>query len=521
VTLWVNPKEDPVQFILDFFDRHPMAWLALGAALLAATHFRWGVDALAWFAWVPILRYLRLRGSIRSRFAVVAVVMVAMTVGVAKIVTGPIPLVMAAAFGVPIGFILAVPAVGFAVIRGMLTERVDTSWHGLTALLFPAFMVVGELCQHVFTPFGSWGAAAYTQLDDLALLQLASVTGLAGVSFVVYLVNAGLEHALHQGRQRGPWHRAVLATMGVALAVHIAGAVRLASFEVDTDTVRVAAVGSDATFGGLPLPGDAEVARIDAEIERRVRAAASQHAELIVWNEGSTLVMPDDREAFEQRWASIADELDVEIVAAWITPIAVAPLTYENVSVTFRPDGSRTTPYLKQNPVPGEPAVKGTGPLPVIETSAGTVGTAICYDADFPRLGLGHAANDLSILALPSSDWRGIDPVHTEMATLRAIEGGYGILRSTRLGLSAGIDATGRMRGRQSWFDSADKVLLVDLPRAGTPTVYAALGDWFAALCAIFGALAIGLALALRLGGARVEGAAWQRRFRLWGFARS
>jgi apolipoprotein N-acyltransferase len=254
-------------------------------------------------------------------------------------------------------------------------------------------------------------------------------------------------------------------------------------------------------------------------IEARVRAAASQHAEVVVWNEGSTIVMPTDRNAFEQHWADVADELNIEMVAAWITPVSLDPLTYENVSVTFRPDGSRTAPYLKHHPVPGEPAVTGRGPVPVLETSAGRIGTAICYDADFPRLGLQHAANDVSLLALPSSDWRGIDPIHTEMATLRAVEGGYGVLRSTRLGLSAGIDATGQIRGQQSWFDGTDRVLVVDLPRAGVPTVYAALGDWFAALCALLCTLT-GV-LALRVAGARVDRPLWQLPFRLLGFGRS
>ncbi len=510
-----------MQLVLDFFDRRPAAWLALGGLLLAAAHLRWGIDPLGWFAWVPILRYLRLRRGLGSTLAVVAVVMVAMTLAVVKIVTSPIPLAMAPVFGVVIGFFLALPAVGFGVLRRVVQEHPGSKGTGLVALLFPAAMVVGEFCQHTLTEFGSWGAAAYTQLDDLALLQLASVTGLAGVSFVIYLVNAGLEHALNEGRRGARWQKPLLLTLALALAVHTFGAVRLASFEIDTDTVRVAAVGTDATFGGLPLPSDAEVAVLEGAIERRVRAAAAQQAELVVWNEGSTVVLPERRGSFEQHWARIADELDVEIVAAWITPIRVDPLEYENVSVTFRANGSRTAPYLKQHPVPGEPAVPGTGPLPAIDTSAGRVGTAICYDGDFPRLGLEHAANDLSILAVPSSDWRGIDPIHTEMIALRAIEGGYGVLRSTRMGLSAGIDATGQIRGRQSWFDSADRVLVVDLPRAGSHTVYSVLGDWFAALCAVLFAMAWGLALALRLLGTRVEGGAWLRPSRLSVFVRS
>ena len=83
----------------------------------------------------------------------------------------------------------------------------------------------------------------------------------------------------------------------------------------------------------------------------------------------------------------------------------------------------------------------------------------------------------MDFVALPSSDWRGIDPIHTEMAALRAIEQGFSIVRSTRFGLSAGIDPFGRTRARRSSFETDDRVLLVDLPRHGIPTAYRRMGD--------------------------------------------
>ena len=498
--------------VLDSLDRRPALWLVLGALLVAASQYRFGIDALAWVSWVPFLRYLRLRpGPAGSLLALTAVV-VASTLGVAKIVTEPLPLAAAPLFGVPIGLFLGVPLVVFAQLRRRLSHRLPETRHGFVALLFPASMVVGEYLQHTWTGFASWGAAAYTQLDDLALLQVAALGGLAAVSFVVYLVNAGLEHALHHLRQGTPRLGFLLASAGVWLSVETGGAIRLASFEVSTDTVRVAAVGTDATFGGLPLPTPDELQTIHATLERRTRAAAAGEVKVVVWNEGSTLVMPEDRDAFAATWAGIADELNVEIVAAWITPIELEPLRYENISVTFHADGSQSAPYLKHHPVPGEPAVVGTGPLPVLETAAGRMGTAICYDGDFPSLAARHASNGIGLLAVPSSDWRGIDPIHTEMIRLRAIEGGYSVLRSTRLGLSAGIDAAGRVRSTHSWFDSADHVMVVDLPWASNPTLYSRLGDWLVSLCVL--ACTLGALVTLPSSMRRAIEARWQRLFR-------
>lgn len=478
-------------------DRRPESWLILAVALIAASQLRWGIDVLAWISWVPLLRYTRLRHGLLADLAVIVTTMAAMTLAVVKITTAPLSVALAPAFGIPMGLFLGVPTVLFARVRRVAQAHLDPQHHAAVAVLWPTFVVVGEWMQHGLTELATWGAAAHTQLDDLALLQLASVTGLAGVSFVVYLVNAALEHALFttvQGRSR----LGLLAFAGtVLLGVQALGEVRLASFERGSETVRVAAVGTDATFGGLPLPSEAELATIDDGIERRVRLAAAQDVELVVWNEGATLVRPEGRDAFLERWAALADELDVEMVASFIVPVQLAPLRYENVAVTLRPDGTMTDPYLKHHPVPGEPAVPGTGPLPLLDTAAGRVGTAICYDGDFPRLGLRHAANGIDLLALPSSDWRGIDPIHTEMARLRAIEGGYSVLRSTRMGLSAGIDATGRFRATKSAFDTSESVMVVELPRSGSSTIYAHIGDAFVALCALVAGLSLIASVAL------------------------
>ena len=126
---------------------------------------------------------------------------------------------------------------------------------------------------------------------------------------------------------------------------------------------------------------------------------------------------------------------------------------------------------------------------------------AICYDYDFPRLGLRHARLGADMVVLPSSDWRGIAPLHTQMATLRAIEGGHSVLRSTRFGLSAGIDPWGRIRGWTSHFDGEQRILIVDLPVSGTWTVYGAAGDWFPLLCMLFALVTVVVACRRRVAG--------------------
>ncbi len=54
-----------------------------------------------------------------------------------------------------------------------------------STLVFPTAVVTLEYILSVISPLGTWNAVAYTQVDNLPRIQISSVTGFYGVSFVV------------------------------------------------------------------------------------------------------------------------------------------------------------------------------------------------------------------------------------------------------------------------------------------------------------------------------------------------
>lgn len=443
---------------------------------------RFGLGVMAWLAPVPWLHYLRVSDGWRSKAALLSVGLLAWFAATAKIITAPIPLVMALGFAVPFAVALGVPYLAWNWIRRRLGEDAGS-------VAFGVFMVLGEWSLHGLLPFGVWGSAANTQIDQLALLQLASLTGLHGVSFLVYFAASILDRAL--AGERSTLRRGATTLVTVLVAAFCFGQARLViGSATATPTRLVAAVGTDAVVGTTPeLPGPARLAEVERGLVERTERAAAAGASLVVWNEAATLVYPEDESLWLERVQALADQNDIELVAAYVVPIQVEPLLYENKYVFVQADGSIHHTYLKHEPVPGEPAVRGEGAMPLVaDTGEGSTAGAICFDYDFPRLALANAENHADLVALPSSDWRGIDPIHTQMAAVRAIESGHSIVRSTRFGLSAGIDPLGRLRGWSSHWDDEDRVLLVRLPQQGVQTVYSRLGDWFpltSVLCAI------------------------------------
>ncbi len=86
-------------------------------------------------------------------------------------------------------------------------------------------------------------------------------------------------------------------------------------------------------------------------------------------------------------------------------------------------------------------------------------------------------------MLVPSNDWPDIDPLHTQMASFRAIENGFSLVRITGNGLSAAFDYQGQVLAAVDYFTSGEQVMIAHLPIQGVTTIYSVVGDLFAWLC--------------------------------------
>jgi apolipoprotein N-acyltransferase len=461
-------------------------WLVAGSLLLGASHMRWGIGVLAWITPIPFLVYVRGTRGIAPRALVGLALFIGYTLAILKICTAPIPPVAAVGFALPTAVLATI-----AYLVWDLGTRRGPAW--TAPLIFASATVVTEYVQHTFTPFASWGAVAYTQIDNLPLLQVSALFGMAAVSFIVNLAAATLE-ATWATRGKA-WRQ--LATAGVVIiAATTFGTLRLGLATLG-ETVLVAAVGTDATVGGFPYPSVEEMERFNQSLFARTARAAAAGAKLVLWTEGATLVLAENELAFFKRLGASARAGQIELIAAYVVPND-ATATFQNKFIWVRPDGTIDHVYLKHHPVPGEPAVAGREAHRAVETAAGRAAGAICYDFDFPALAREQAKLGIDLALVPSSDWRGIDPIHAQMASLRAIEGGFSLLRSTRMGMTAAYDPYGRPRAWESSFDSNDRIVLAALPRHGVSTLYRLVGDSGVAVCGAFTVCALMLPRFLR-----------------------
>ncbi|MEZ4684941.1 MAG: nitrilase-related carbon-nitrogen hydrolase [Bacteroidia bacterium] len=460
---------------------HPAWFLLSGTISLAMAHLSFGVDVLAWIACVPFLLFLHKTKGVFSRLMFGMVFFIAWSIAILKIITAPIP--------VALTFLFSAPIAGMQLGGYLLWARIK---HPLIrSLVFPAMMVVLEWIQYSFTPFASWGVAAYTQVDNPAIAQLLSLFGMAGLSFLIYWVNAVIAEVMIGGKSR------LMIAPGIALGlVLIWGSLRLdRSRSQAVDTMTVAAVGTESEIGSWPLPAWEKNERDIRAIFDRTRKAAEAGAELVVWNEAAFFLLPEQEAAWKDSISHLAKSCRTSIVASYVVPFEEPSQYYENKYLFVLPNGTFHHEYLKHEPVPGEPALRGTLPQQVVDLGGIKVGAAICYDYDFPYLAADNRKAGADVIALPSSDWRGIDPIHTQMAAFRAIEQGNSIIRSTRFGLSAAITPYGVMTAQMSSFDENSKLMIARVPSEPVTTLYSVIGDTFVWLCMMVALGGIGYAI--------------------------
>lgn len=138
--------------------------------------------------------------------------------------------------------------------------------------------------------------------------------------------------------------------------------------------------------------------------------------------------------------------------------------------------------------VPGDIGFKpGPGPRTIDLGGWGRVGMQLCYEIIFPGAVTQPGARPDFIFNPSNDGWYGDwgPPQHLAQARLRAIEEGLPVLRSTTTGVSAVIDAAGRVRHHVP----LRKAARIDgkVPPAADPTLFALAGN----------ALSLGWAIAL------------------------
>lgn len=500
------------------------------------------------FAWLgPAFLILGLRGlapraAAKAAFAagVVAHALVFQWIYVATVHYGGAPVLVGIV--APIGLAMY-PGFFIAIFAALW------SWFGATRLASPfvaALLWVALEWARTFVITGfPWALLGYAQHQNAALLGLAPLTGVWGMSFATVLGGAALA-AFADGARRS---RALFAAVAGVALLHAAGALELARAAPEpTATARVAVLQGNVDQGVKWSPEFAE--QTLADYESLTRKAAEQGAMLVLWPETAVPGSPDYSDDLADRLGELARQTGVTLVvgAVGVEPVAEGELRreggvvvgeddaiatgpgalrYFDSAFVIAPDGSYMDRYDKSHLVPfGEyvpmrdligrfvsaiargaattDVSPGRAPrgveIPLPGGATLTAGVPICYELLFPNLVRRFVADGGELLlAITNDAWYGRTGAPYQflvMTAVRSAENRVWTARAANTGVSAIIDDRGHVRMQTGLFQQT--LLVADVPLLGGGSFYTRHGDWLPIGCT---AVVAALAIAARLRG--------------------
>jgi apolipoprotein N-acyltransferase len=365
-------------------------------------------------------------------------------------------------------------------------------------------IVTAEYVRNLTTPHGTAGSLAYSQLRFLPFLQLASITGPWGMTFLIMLLPAALATSIHL-RSTTPKQavRVLTASLGALAIVLIFGAVRLAIPEVSGE-VAVGLIASDEGRNVEIAGAGADTRGLFAQYAAEARELALRGARVIVLPEKLAAVVSSAADGdSNQMLQQVADETGSTIVAGEVYTEGGA---HYNQARVFRPRASPLT-YNKHHILPPfeSPLTSGTTELTFAGIAA-TYGVEICKDMDFTPLSRDYGRAHVGLMLVPAWDFNMDRSWHGHIAIMRAVEDGFSLVRAAKNGYLTVTDNRGRVLAEsRSDARMPFTTLLASVPARHSATLYILLGDWFAWVACVVLLLCLARALRLALSSSSVR----------------
>ncbi|MBM4284695.1 MAG: apolipoprotein N-acyltransferase [Deltaproteobacteria bacterium] len=363
-----------------------------------------------------------------------------------------------------------------------------------------------------------WGMLGQSQYQQLPVIQIASLTGVYGVTFIIVMVNAALAQgwlAWRAGRTGSrPRPRPPFRLAAVAAALALAGSLAYGYHALltppATTHLRISLI-----QGNIPQERKWDECFREEIVQTyrtlTLRAVRQGKPHLIVWPESALpgLLLQDT--GLMNAVVSLVRETKTPLVLGSAQRPKIGPPDWAaahrfNSVFLITPAGEIGGVYHKMHLLPfGEylpyretlpwPAgfaalagnfVPGREPT-LLSLGAFRFAAPVCWETLFPHLCRRLAAQGAAFMVnLTNEAWFGDSAAPWQflmMNVFRAVENGVALARAANTGISCLIDPTGRIvervrrEGRSVFVEG---ILTGEIPLSSGPTFYARHGDWFA-----------------------------------------
>jgi apolipoprotein N-acyltransferase len=369
-------------------------------------------------------------------------------------------------------------------------------------LASPFVWVAAEQARGYVTGF-LWTPLGNSQVSVLPIVQVASVAGVFGLSWLTAAMSAAVVFASVPSRRR---YVPLVCAFAALVGIGVWGSRRLAESELTTlgKPIKVGLVQGNVDQAIRWDPHSA--AAIFGDHIQKTRQAIFEGAELVIWPESSTPFMFEEDPVGAEQLRTLVRQARVSLIFGSDQIERGAPPKFFNSAFLLRPDGQVAGIYRKLRLVPfGEyvpfqrflffvaPLTEQVGTFSpgeraeVLPVDGHPVSVAICYEVVYPTLVRRFVSNGSELLTTITNDaWFGATSApeqHFEQAAMRSVEEGRYMVRAANTGISGIVDPYGRILSRTPIFQPA--VVVGQARMLTTTTFYARHGDLVTPVCVV------------------------------------
>jgi len=458
-------------------NKYSYVYLLIGFVFLFFFNGRWIIPIAAFIAPLFLIRFLRYQ----KPFVGFLFIVLAGWISNIFIWKGMMP--MSGFFYYFIMFMMSL----FTALTFLIDRVYAQKFKGIiSTFVFPSTYVLMEFIVVSTNPSGSYGTLAHTQ-TSLPLLQIISVTGIWGVVFIITWTSSIINWLWDCSFQKSKINLALVIYGIPLLSIILFGQIRLLT-DIEYETVRVASINisKDALHNRFNANIDSLVEKANNSFLTHCEISAASGAKIVFGIETVISLHKDKENEFIEKAKTIAQNEGIYMgLPMEVIPEDFPEIRPENKIIWISPKGQVLYTYHKAKPTPGE-GNYGDGIIKYFDSPYGRISSAICFDMDFPALISQVNKMNIDIMLVPGNDWQEIAPYHTYVASARAIEQGFNMVRAASRGLSASFNYKGQLLSSMNYYKTEDLILYSDLPTKGLKTIYSVLGDYFAWLCIVF-----------------------------------
>lgn len=216
------------------------------------------------------------------------------------------------------GFIFLVDRIIYPKINGFMAT-----------LIFPLTYTAFDFCTNLLNPLGTTGILGYSQFDFLSFSQLASITGMWGITFMITWFGSVVYWFIENYNDKKTSRRGIVIYLSVLLPILVYGNIRLI-LPLEKGTLQISGFHThDRVKGNLILEsfykkdtltfqkGNSEILK---DLTKKTEKEANSGSKIIVWAENSFYILKDNEENVINQLKKIASRNKIYL---WATPFII------------------------------------------------------------------------------------------------------------------------------------------------------------------------------------------------------